>query len=242
MKKGNGKTKRGNWMTKLLCLVLCAVIALSNFSVEALAAGTKKAHLKGLNISWDLENNKTVGFQAYQPGIGYWDMGTVTMSNYKVEKLKGKSKKKLTFTLLFNTNGQLSASQVDTIVQVSQTKYGRRLAGYYFSVVDYDTGKSLEADNNKGVKVTVSAKESDVSFHYGSNGAWVSYPKYWKVKVKVVCPDDYKGLCILAGGTTSKFLTDPSNVEDFDAGKTKLGKANHISDLNNKVCHAMRVK
>ena len=242
MKKGNGKTGKGNCLKKLLCVVLCAVIALSNFSVEALAAGTKKAHLKGLNISWDLENNKTVGFQAYQPGIGYWDMGTVTMKNYKVENLKGKGKKKLTFTIIFNFNGQLSASEVDEIYYTSYENYDGMAAGYYCSVVDYYTGKCLENENNKGVKATASVKEGDENYSYGTNGVFISYPKYWKAKVKVVYPADYDGLCIIAGGSTLKFLTDYYETEDFFNGNIKLGKANYISDINNKVCHAMRVK
>jgi hypothetical protein len=83
-------------------------------------------------------------------------------------------------------------------------EWGTIGGSFYYTVVDYKTGKCLEGKNDKNVKVTDSGWEySDYVKKTGKNGTWIRYPKTSTVKVKIIYPKDYKNLAIGVGGYTA---------------------------------------
>lgn len=229
-------------LKRLVSLMLAAAIVLLAVPAQV-QAEEKKPYMKRLNVKWDLKPDKEVTFQSYWTGIGYLD-GTVKLTDYKITDAKKKGYKKLTFiydgTSLKKTP---SNQQIHAIVNSPDfQKYWDVGGAMQYAVVDYTTGRSLEADNNRNV--TVKYKElagtTDTTYN-DSDGCWIMGSR-WREKVTVTYPDDYKGLCIVVGGTTKERIVDKGFDNDFYNGNGKFGKTSMVSSKNNKVAHVMRVK
>lgn len=120
------------------------------------------------------------------------------------------------------------------------TDYGTFGGGFYYTVVDYKTGKSLEGDNDKDVTVTDNGwKHLKYNKKKGTDGAWISFASKTTVKVKIIYPEDYKGLCIGVGGYT----TVDTNVDSYWAGNKKFSKTTKLYSKKDKsYAHFKRVK
>ena len=129
--------------------------------------------------------------------------------------------------------------RMDWMPQDETGFYGGRTG---FSVVDYQTGKTLKADNDKGVTVKVGkwSYGADVVYE-GLTGTKVTWPKWSKVKVTIIYPKNYTGLCFGVHGCTEESMDSDAN-HAFENGKKKFGATTYYSKSNKKVAHFMRMK
>jgi len=96
------------------------------------------------------------------------------MTNYKVTKADKEGYKQCTFTLTFNRSIKPSKKQVNKM-GARIDSYGGFGGNFYYTVVDYQTGKSLEGENDKDVTVTSSDwKYSKYSKVTGTQGSTTS--------------------------------------------------------------------
>lgn len=223
-----------NNLKKMVSLTLAAILILL-LCPARVQAEEKKPYMKRLNISWDLEPDKEIDFQQYTPGKGYLD-SSVTLKNYKIVDAKKEGYKKLTFTVIMHPFKNGLSNQ--DIHDIANTKYDIR-GGHYYTLVDYTTGRCLEADNNRDVTVKDSGWYDEKKF-VDSHGCYITIES--KVKVTVTYPADYKGLCLVAGGYAERHITHRSVDDQFYDGAVKLGKSGLVSSKNKKAAHAMRVK
>ena len=189
-------------MKKLAAIVLAlAVVVTFVPATTSTAFAASKPDMKKANVKWDLKNNKTLKFKT-----NWYELGekthTVKMTDFKVTKAKKKGYKKCTFTLTFKRKINPTKKQVRKMGEFAG-EWGTIGGSFYYTVVDYKTGKCLEGKNDKNVKVTDSGWEySDYVKKTGKNGTWIRYPKTSTVKVKIIYPKDYKNLAIGVGGYT----------------------------------------
>ena len=222
---------------------LMVKLALPAAAEEAHAA--EKPYMKTLKLKWDLRKNKAVTSKEKFAAIGNKAM-KITIKNYKTTKLKN-GKKKTTFTIAYNMSFKPTKKQVHKIANAG---YDGFRGDYYFAVIDYSTGLSLEKDSDLSKELGVTVKTSDWK-HSGrkkykdSDGCWVRYPSKSSVKVSITYPADYKGLCL--GVWANNYLDDDLSYNSYLAnerfwncekpfGKTayyKKGKTNS---------HWMRIK
>ena len=185
-----------------------------------------------LPIKWDLKNNKKVTCQYYvNPSI--YKNGSVTIKDVKTTK--GKKNNKVTFTVQWDRPNSLAKTEVARI-RDSFTGYG---FGYYYSVVDYQTGECLEGENAYGVKVKAGKWKESNEKTFSDGSWWFSYPTKVTVKVTITYPKTYKDLCVVAGGQG-----DPDKANQFYDGKITFDKTNGVlySKSHKNLCHAIRFK
>lgn len=215
-------------------LTLVAGITLANTqTVEAATPVMKK-----VNVKWDLKNNKTLTYKTRYAGIGMKNQ-KVKISNLKIKNSTSKpGYKECTLTISFTTKWKMKKSEVHSIVNAKDADMGGIC---HFAVVDYDTGKSLLRNNNKGVTVTSTKgwTYSKSTTYKDSDGCWVrlSNPS---IKLKITYPKNYKGLCIGVGGSTRVDVT--KNDTKFSEGKVAFNKTSRYSKKDKMVSHFMRIK
>lgn len=196
-------------------------------SVEA----ASKAYMKKLQVKWDVKNNKSITTQTIYGGIVKKNL-TAKISKLKVTKAKKEGYKKLTCTFTVKYP-KLAASEVHKIA--AKGVFG---AGYYYAIVDYDTGYSLETKNQFGVTVKAKDKLDKKKTYRDKDGCWV-YSHDVTTKLTITYPEDYKGLCIGFGGYST--LNEKKADQKFWKGKKPFGTTSYYTK-NKKNNHFMRVK
>ena len=78
-----------------------------------------------------------------------------------------------------------------------------------------------------------------VNYYFDKDGASYIYVYNTSVKLKITYPQNYKGLRIVAGGSTN--LTKTKNDTKFFNGKAVFGKTSYYSKKDRFVAHLMRV-
>lgn len=190
-------TKR---ISKRISIVLALAVLLSGFAFTMPAHAASKPDLKKANVKWDLKNNKTLKFKTKWSVLGV-RKHTVKMTNFKVKDAKKKGYKECTFTLTFNRKISPTKKQVNDMYWIDYDGNAGFGGGFYYTVADYKTGKSLEGKNDKKVKVSDSGwKYSNKVIKSSADGFKIDYYKKASVKVKIVYPKTYKNLAIGVGG------------------------------------------
>lgn len=231
----------------LLCILLTSLYLLAAGSMPAQAA--EKGYMKKIKgISWDLAKGKTTKYHIFCTGIGY-ATETVKISGIKTKKNpKKKGYKTTTIKFIFDERWKISRAKVDKIFDSASGGYWGTMP--YTFVVDYDTGTNLEEENAFNVSVsTKQGKFYSKKTYYGST--YVKGGKEYQkqitlgkvnVTVKITYPEEYKGLCILAGGATKLISKFSKQDNAFLNGKALFGKATALySKKDKKYCHAMRI-
>ena len=235
-------------LKKATALFLSVALALTaSFAVSAIAPAdaqaSTKPYMKTLKLKWDLKKNKTTKFTQKWVGLGNMDT-KVKISNYKITNTKN-DMKKLTFKITYTWNNTFTKMQVHKMVK-SDRNYKLPFTNYYFAIVDYDSGKSLETDNDFGVTVKSGGwKYTKYKKTTDSHGCWVRIAKNCTVKVTITYPKDYKSLCIGVGSNnlfvSKKSISRKSIDTKFDNGKVKFGKTTYYTKGKSN-SHWMRVK
>lgn len=216
---------------KSVAVLISILLAVSAVMVLAALPDTShaatKPYMKTLKLKWDLKKNRTLKFKQAVCGLGK-KSGTVKMTNFKISKATRKGYKKLTFKLTFTKKYSLSKTQVHKCVNNKTfKKYGEVGGGQFFTVVDAKTGRSLEIPNKAGVTVTGSwifKGNKKVTDH---DGCWVRLPKCSTAKITIIYPENYKNLCIGAGGYNLPYST--SSDKAYWSGKKKFGKTSYYT-------------
>ena len=224
---------------KLFCglvLSLLLTVVLSGAYKESFAK-EKKADLEKVNVKWTLKKGKKLSYYSMYPVIGNLK-STVTMTKYKVSKTAD-GKKQIKFTVVYS---DLCPNPTkDQIIELNNQFGGdENFAGrFYYAVVDYKTGMSLEAENDLGVVVTEdSIKYYDTKYFDADNDVnWVGYDNKVKISVTITYPEDYKDMVILVGGMKSYSVTD--DELDFFNGLKKFSEASFYG--KKKACYGLRV-
>ncbi len=203
-------------LKKAACVL--ATVALASTMVALPATAEKahaatKPHMKSLGLKWDLKKNRTVKFKTSWPGAGKggytgYEGMTATIKNWKVSKAQKKGYKKATFTLVFNNRFSPTKKQIRGMKDWSGNWNDGAFGYIWYAVVDYNTGKSLEVPNDKGVTVKSGKWRFTGGKKYKSD-LWSSVHVYKKatVKVTITYPSKYKGLCIGVGGNNVPYST-----------------------------------
>lgn len=226
--------KRGIALLVAAALALCMLGAIPGTAPKAQAAGG--SHMKSLNLKWDLKKNKAVKIKTSWPGAGFQDM-TATLKNYKVTKAAKKGYKKLTFTAVFNNKFTNPTRKQIKAMSDWEGDYNVTWGEMWVAVVDYKTGKCLEAKNDKNVTVKYGQwKFADGKKFKHWSGFTIQAFKKASVKVTVTYPASYRNLCIGVGGDNTHFGSNKDLSYDyiqndcadkeglFWAGKAPFGK------------------
>lgn len=255
-------------ISKKIAIVLAMTMILTSFAIVMPVNAASKPDLKKANVKWDLRNNKELKFKTKWSIIGV-KKHTVKMTNFKITNAKKKGYKKCTFTLTYKLKINPTKKQVREMAALmsepnidGEYSFG---GNYYFTVVDYKTGKSLERKNDKNVKVTSSGwKYSDYHKMTTKDGSWIRYAKKATVNVTIVYPKKYKNLAIGVGGHTdapsyyseinsgggdgigvasaSGYITNP-NANKYWKGKRTFSEEKLLwSKKDSSFAHFMRVK
>lgn len=122
-----------------------------------------------------------------------------------------------------------------SVTMPSQEEYARAESDAY-SVADYNTGFSLEGENDYGVKVkSFDAKASGYKKFKGKTGKnWIRIPKNATIKFQVTYPQNYTGLCI---GLLGKNLQYPRGKSITVKGDG----ANSVGDLDQEYFSATKL-
>lgn len=225
------------------CLILLMAGILMSGAVPV-QAQTQKTYMKKINLSWDLKPGKKVKFQTYWAGIGYKD-GLVTLKDYKITDAEEDGYKKLTFTVVFEEDKEgFSPKEVHKLLESDIWEKYEDTGGYYnVTLVDETTGRCLEnMSNGRDVTAEISdAVQTGEKKYKDSDGcSLVCYKKtIWKAAVTY--PENYKGLCIVAGGANKNVFDYAFDYDGYYAGNVKFGKSVFYSMTNKKVAHAWRV-
>lgn len=200
------------------------------------------AYMKKMPVKWDLAPQKTITYQSKYKGIGMKNQ-KAKITNWSITDAEEEGYKKLDFTVKFTRKWNVSPSEV---MKINKTgKLGGNIGGLcYVTVLDYQTGKSLDSKNDFDVTTTWGEwKYTGSKYYWGgdSSGDYYIYLTNAKVSATVVYPADYKDLCVGVGGSTS--LTDTkANKKYWKKGTALFGKTSYQSKNNKKIAHFMRVK
>ncbi|MCH5268467.1 MAG: hypothetical protein J1E62_09000 [Lachnospiraceae bacterium] len=236
---------------KLLCMTLVFALLTVSISIPDVtnwvaAAGT--SYMKALGVNWDLKNNASVSFTEYYIGIGDQNY-TAKITNYKLADAKKSGYKQLTFDLTIQSNWSPSQSQINKMVNTMNEKNVDSVGeGYYYTVVDYNTGTNLEKKNNYNVTVKkpkADVKQEEHTAAIGNTDWTIGLVKSAKSKgVTVTFPEDYDGVSIVVGGgnaLNSGAYNDLKQKDDsFWDGKTAFGETSYYKK-GKKNSHWMRV-
>lgn len=229
-----------NNFKKIAVFLLILVIAGNSAFMSVQVHAAQKAHMKSVNVKWDLKQNKTITYKTRFSGLGMLKQ-TAKITNYKIKNSKFKGYKELTFTVKFLRISKISGQQIHKCVNSKEFKKYHTIGNdACYAIVDYNTGKSLSAYNN-GMDVYVESEKwvnSHKKYHYDSHGCWISSCDSTR-KIKITYPKNYKGLCIGICGNT--VLKDSKNDNTFWNGKTAFGNTTYYDKKDKSVAHFMRV-
>lgn len=213
---------------KITVLFVILSILISVFgSVNAYAAN-KTDYMTKLGVTKGIKVGKAYKFETNTVIVGK-SSGTWTLNKIKVSNASKKGYKKLTVTVTWKNNFSPTQNQVDQLWEYTQNNNNTFYPGcHMYAVVDKYTGVDLE-NNEVGKKydVIVTAKdEKDRKKLYCSNrDQWLDHIKKWKVKITVIFPEKYDGLCIGFGTNNRKNITTADNK--FFEGEKKFEKTSY---------------
>lgn len=227
-------------ISKRLSAVLAIAMLLTCFAYAQPVNAASKGDMQKANVKWDLKNNKTLKFKTKWSSLGT-KTSTVKMTNYKVKNAKKKGYKQCTFTLTYTRPDlKMKSGQINDMFFLSSememgglsSDNGPFGGGFWYTVVDYKTGKCLEGKNDKKVTVTRSDwKYSKKVTKTSSDDLSIWYYRKATVNVKIIYPKNYKNLAIGVGGYTSAphFYVESSSStagdEDDPLAGTGVGTA-----------------
>lgn len=221
-------------------MVLAFVCLFAAIPVQTQAA--TKNYMSKLNVKWDLKKDKTITYKSVYAGIGMKKQ-KAKVTDVKIKNSSKKGYKELTFTVKFTLKWDMKANEVHKLVNSDYARSHKgALGGYrWYTVTDYDTGANLEGKNSYHVTVTrpQNWKYSKAKKYRDSDGC-EAYIKDASIKVKVIYPSTYKGLCIGVGGSTK--LGGSKNDAKYWKGSVPFGKTSYFSKKDKSVAHFMRVK
>ena len=226
-------------------LIMLLVILLLPFTAQTALASSP--YMKKASVSWDLKKNKTITVHTRYAGLKTYNNISATMTKYKVTKAQKKGYKKLTFTIVFtHKQNEFTCQDLHSIVNSDYAYYtGDILGNVWVSVLDYKTGKCLEANTSKKIKVKQSDfKYSEEDLYYLNEDdpeECICLPKKISVTTTVTYPASYKNLCIGLGGIVYPYDVEYEPTE-FWQGKMTLGKTCFMSKKDKMVAHFMRVR
>lgn len=223
-------------MRKITKIIICLAFILTVAAIPLKVQAAQEPYMKQLNISWDLEPEKTVTFQTYYYGVGFKDH-KATVQNFKIEDAEEKGYKKLSFTTMFETDPYFTDEEFKKFEYESK-QYGKKFMISHFSVVDYQTGENLQCTNNKNVTVEITDTELGEKKRYERPDFFFEYYEFNKSSMSITYPKDYHDLCIVLGGSAADNHTE--NNEKFISGECMFGETSYISS-NKEISHAMRI-
>ena len=222
----------------LFVTMLALALGILTMNTQTVSAASKPA-MKKAKVKWDLKNNKTVTYKSKYYGIGMKKQ-KAKVTNLKVKNSKTKpGYKECTFTVKYTRRWNMTSSEVHKCANA-----GAGVAGGVTSihVVDYDSGKSLFGTNTKDVTVQFMKgwTYSNYTTYRDEDNCWVKLSDA-TIKVKVIYPKNYKGLCVGISGTTK--YSKSSNDNKYSNGNASFNKANYyFSKKDKSVAHFMRIK
>ena len=216
---------------KILILTIMIIMMIGILHCPVMAKTPYMESLKG--VSWDLKPGRAVVYQTYVKPFGLKNQ-KVKITKYSIGKSKREGYKRLTITLKWYRTFSLTNEEIKN--------YWRNIegGGFYYAIVDYNTGLSLMNKNDKGVKTWRSKGfdyiEPKVFFH--DEGWWII--RNAEATVIVEYPETNKDLCLCVGGILGTDNT--KNNDTFWEGKIPIGKSDsYYSKRNKKLCHCMRI-
>ena len=212
--RNNKKTKIAN-----LFLVLSLILGvMMSTVVTAPKVQAADAYMEKLHLNWNLQKGKEKILTATYPGIGKRKYG-VKITSLKIEDAAKEGYKKLTVAYKSTRKWEPKKKEVDKIFVANAKErldYVYVPEVYAYAVTDFDTGFSLEGENDLNVSVKdYKWKISGVKKYKGSKGRWMKMWKTASTKFEVTYPADYTGLCIgLLGQNTEygEWFTISDNV------------------------------
>lgn len=220
-------------------LILITVFLTAVFSFDLTTRADKKPYMKNADARWNLKPNKEISFKTYYSGYGYINV-KAKVKNLKIENVREESYNKLSCKIEYSfPKLKLSKKQVEKILE------NDNIFRYMWTILDYDTGLSLEGANDLDVKVEYGDwKHSDDVYKYnGYKGSWISYSKSASKEIEVTYPEDYKGLCLIIGGSTNPKKPDDEFFDGefplkesvyYKKGLKDLSSCLRIKDIKNK--------
>ena len=222
-------------MKKFISTILIIILVTLSIPIQVNAANV--ADLQKAKITWDIKSNKEFKFQTYCAGVGYKSIKT-RVKNLKITDADKKGYNKLTFSIEMDAHdfiGQFSDDEFQKMYDYCNRKKLDTDCRYYYTLVDYQTGKCLEQKNDKNV--TCKLKYFD--YVYTED---MELKKIIVEKVTVIYPKNYKNLCLLVGGMTKKGLDHPKTDSKYDNGKKAFSKTSMYDKKNKKVSHGIRIR
>ena len=193
----------------VLLLMICMLMAFGSVRVQA---GNMKSETNG-TVKWGFKFGKTLTYYSWWGGVGMIRQN-VKVTNWK-DKAIGSGRRRLSFKLTFIRKKKPTAKQlVDaaTYYTVYHPEIDDTSPDCYFTVVDYDTGMSLEDPQNPyGVRVTHGKWRKSLGTTYKTKGYGLTMTNA-SVKVKIEYPASYKGICIGIGGSNNISPTSNDNL------------------------------
>lgn len=212
---------------------LTTLLMTSLFVFPLKAEAKKKPYMKDVDVRWNLKPDKEVSFKTKLAGYGNITL-KAKVKDFEIRDLED-GRKEVSFKIEYRfPKLNLNKKQV---YKISKDKYIYR---YMWTVLDYDSGLSLENANNQDVIVEYGDWEhSEEKYHYkGDKGSSFSYSKFVNKEVNVTYPKDYKGLCLVVGG-----YLDPGNSDDdFFSGKIPFMKSGSYKKGMKDLSCFMRIK
>jgi len=214
----------------LLTVLTLLISSVSLFPIKVQAKG--KPYMKGVDVRWNLKPDKEVSFTTNYRGYKYITI-KAKVKDFKIEASDKEGYNQLSCKLVYTfPKFKLSKKQVDKIISIEGG------FNFMFTVLDYDTGLSLEGANDKDVTLESGGlQHSDDRYTCaGSNGNEIQLIKSASVDIKVTYPKDYKGLCLMVGGATK----EPDSA--FFEGAFPLKKSSYYKKGMKNLSSLMRVK
>lgn len=248
---------------KVISLLMASVVAISSFSTIVLhnpveVSAAKKAYGDKLTLNNDIKVNKTTTFTR----IGLWKEGDERDGRgalYPVEQ-KGKVKYtikckkkssgknyKVTYTVNYKFIDDPQAESVDGYYE--DWYWGFKHPQVIYTVFDYQTGKSLEVENDLGVKVKRGERKND--FYPEQSVPTLEDPTAWYRNYKTVSysftvtyPKDCKDVVVGIGfaNCDSLGVMRPDGVDNrYWNGEVPYGKTSYYKG-GKKTMSYMRLK
>lgn len=193
-------------------VLFCVICMLMAFGSVETQAGNMKSETKG-TVKWGFKFGKTLTYYSYWGGVGMIRQN-VKVTNWKDKKI-GSGRRRLSFKLTFIRKKKPTARQLidaATYYTVYHPEIDDTSPDCYFTVVDYQTGISLEdAANPYGVKVTHGKWRKSAGTTYKTKGYGLTMTNV-SVKVKIEYPASYKGICIGVGGVNRMSSTSNDSL------------------------------
>lgn len=223
--------------SKVLSVVLTMAVIMTAFAFVQPVSAEDIPDMEKANVMWDLQNNTQLKYKQF-----WYTMGakthTVKMTNYQVTDADTPGYKKCSFKLTWNLKVKPTKKQINKMGALAER--GKLYTEWGFCVVDYQTGYSLGAANDKDVTESSTWKHTKYIKLKGTNGAWIKYPRKSVVKVEIIYPEDYKDLAI---GTVASTSIKLQSADAHWDGEIPFSEATSLySKKDPMFAHFMRVQ